>query len=214
MLQDWQIKKKLTKFTALCECGQCKNEFTTHIYDARKSKVGHICGICKVRISSLKTFTQQDLLEVFEYNCGTGELTHKLDTLSGAKGDVISAMHHEGYLNLSIGRSEYLAHRIIWFMQTGYWPDQIDHIDHNRTNNCWANLREVVSRINQCNTSLSFNNQSGVNGVRILPSGRYQAFIMVNRKQISLGTRDTLEEAAALRKAADQQYGFHKNHGI
>lgn len=214
VLQDWQIKQKVTKFKALCECAQCHKLFTTSFYDARKSATGHICKTCKRRITSLKTFTQQELLEVFEYNETTGELIHKLDTLSGMKGDICSAIHKEGYLCVSIGKVEYLVHRIVWFMKTGRWPEQVDHIDHNRTNNRWDNLREVVSRDNQCNTSLSSNNVSCVNGVRILPSGRYCAYIMVNRKQISLGTRDTLEEAAALRRAANIQYGFHENHGI
>ncbi len=71
----------------------------------------------------------------------------------------------------------------------------------------------MIKTDNQKNTSLSKNNSSGVNGVRQLPSGKYSAFIMVNRKQISLGTRDTLDEAAALRKVADAHYGFHGNHG-
>ena len=214
MLQDWQIKTKLTKFKAVCECAQCQELFTCGFYDARRSSIGHLCKTCTGRITSLIEFTQGDLLEVFDYNPDTGELAHKLDTASGMKGAVASAMHHEGYLSVSIGRKEYLVHRVIWFMVKGYWPEQVVHIDHDRTNNRWVNLREVVSRANQCNTSLSCNNASGVNGVRILPSGRFCAFIMVNRKQISLGTRDTLEEAAALRRAADKQYEFHDNHGI
>jgi hypothetical protein len=92
-------------------------------------------------------------------------------------------------------------------------PTQIDHINHIRDDNRWVNLRNVIHRANQLNTSLSSNNTSGFNGVRILPSGRYSAFIMVQRKQISLGTYDTLEEAIAARQAANSKYGFHVNHG-
>ena len=213
VLQDWQIKQKLTKFTALCECAQCTAEFRTHFYAARKSQTGHLCKTCKSRISTLKEFSPADLLEVFEYIEETGELLHKLDSLSGMRGDPAGYAHSEGYRSISIGGKEYLLHRVIWFMKTGRWPYQIDHIDHDRSNNRWRNMREVFDTDNQKNTSLSSNNRSGVNGVRVLPSGRFYAYIMVNRKQISLGTRDTLEEAATLRKAADLQYGFHGNHG-
>jgi hypothetical protein len=61
--------------------------------------------------------------------------------------------------------------------------------------------------------SLKCNNSSGVNGVRILPSGKFNSHIMVQGKQISLGTYNTLEEAASARKQADQLYDFHPNHG-
>jgi len=57
------------------------------------------------------------------------------------------------------------------------------------------------------------NNSSGVQGVRILPSGKFCAYIMVNRKQISLGSYETIEEAATARKDAEALYGFHENHG-
>lgn len=98
-------------------------------------------------------------------------------------------------------------------METGETPNQVDHINHIRNDNRWSNLRNVTSRQNQMNMSLSSNTSSKVNGVRILPSGRFQAHITVNRKQISLGTYDTLEEAMLARKQADATYGFHVNHG-
>lgn len=40
----------------------------------------------------------------------------------------------------------YLAHRVIWAMQTGDWPDPsetVKHIDGNRKNNKWINLKIV-----------------------------------------------------------------------
>lgn len=213
MLQDTQIKKKLSKFKALCECAQCSSEFECNFYEARKSRVGHLCRTCKERIISLTDFTQEDILAVFDYDEETGALTHKLDTLRSCKGDEATYPHSQGYLTVSIGGKEYLAHRVIWFMKTGCWPDQVDHEDHVRSNNRWKNLREVLGRDNQKNMSLKSSNYSGVTGVRILPSGKFNAHIMVNRKQISLGSYIQLEDAVQARKAAEHKYGFHTNHG-
>ena len=213
MLQDYQIQTKLSKFKARCTCAQCSSNYEASLYDARKSRVGHLCERCKRRIIDLIYPTQKDLLEIFEYDPSTGNLRHRLDTLRGIKGNLATHRHSQGYQSISIGGKELLAHRVIWFMQTGIWPDQIDHIDHDRSNNQWNNLRHVNSQENQKNLSQKCSNTSGITGVRILPSGKFWAYIMVNRKQIALGSYDDLNNAKAARQAAEVKYGFHSNHG-
>lgn len=213
VLQDHQIIRKIDKYKVECICSQCSNIFVASKYDAKKSKIGHLCPDCKDHVTNLKEPDQAKLLDVFGYDPQTGKVTYKKDSRNALKGVEAGYKHHEGYKSISIGKKEYLLHRVIWMMQTGVWPDQVDHIDHDRSNNRWSNLREVVSRDNQLNTSKSRNNTSGVTGVRILPSGRYCSYIMVHRKQISLGTYDDLEDAILARKAGELQYGFHINHG-
>lgn len=56
------------------------------------------------------------------------------------------------------------------------------------------------------NLQMKTNNKSGVKGVQKRPSGRYRADIWFQNKSIYLGTFDTLEEAAAARKAAEEKY--------
>lgn len=208
-----QIKTKISKFKAECICSRCQSIYECNFYDAKKSRIGDLCDTCKDTILNMKNFTQSGLLSVFNYNEQTGEITHNLNTRRCIRGALATHKHTEGYLQLTIGGKDYLAHRVIWFMKTGIWPDQIDHQDHDRSNNIWTNLSDVIHRKNQMNMSLKSNNSSGVNGVRILPSKRYCAFIMVQGKQISLGTYDTLDEAKSARQSADIKYGFHSNHG-
>lgn len=213
MLDNSQILRKTGKYTAICSCKQCSNEFVCNFYDARKSPIGHLCSTCKNLIIDLDNITQESLQKVLRYDRESGLVTHRYDSASGLAGTTVGYPHKEGYLSVSLGRKEYLLHRIIWVMETGETPNQVDHINHIRNDNRWSNLRNVTSRQNQMNMGLSSNTSSKVNGVRILPSGRFQAHITVNRKQIGLGTYDTLEEALLARKQADATYGFHVNHG-
>lgn len=213
MTVNLQVIKKINTTKSLCLCICCNSKYICNHYDAIKSKIGDQCSNCKSRITKLTNPDQVSLNNLLDYNPLTGALTHKWATVHKLKGECATYNHNEGYLSILIGNKEYLAHRIIWMMQTGEWPIQIDHQDHNRSNNIWSNLLNVSSRINQLNTSIKRNNSSGHNGIRILPSGKFCAFIMVNRKQISLGSYDLIEDAIEARRKANINYGFHENHG-
>ena len=113
-----------------------------------------------------------------------------------------------------------MVHRIAVLLATGECDPskEVDHIDHDGSNNRLDNLR-IVDRINNMrNMGLIKTNKTGVIGVslRYTRTGklRYSANIMVNYKPIFLGNYDTLEEAAAVRLEAEKKYGFHENHGL
>src|SRR5687767_8577743 len=57
------------------------------------------------------------------------------------------ALNHKsekGYLYGRLDGRHIKSHRAIFCIVEGRWPEQIDHIDGNRSNNRWANLREVT----------------------------------------------------------------------
>lgn len=56
------------------------------------------------------------------------------------------------------------------------------------------------------NLQIKATNESGIKGVRKVPSGRYTATIWFQKRKIHLGTFDTIEEAAAARKEAEEKY--------
>ena len=64
------------------------------------------------------------------------------------KFDIAGYENTQGYICIKIGKTLYLAHRLAWLYMTGEWPNIIDHIDHNRGNNSWSNLRNVSAREN------------------------------------------------------------------
>ncbi|MEZ0081757.1 hypothetical protein ABIF72_004231 [Bradyrhizobium japonicum] len=89
------------------------------------------------------------------------------------------------YLRVSINHKIYLVHRLVWKMVTGEEPvGYIDHIDGNRFNNAWANLRDVTHDQNMWNAKLFHNNTSGYRGVSFIQShGMWRAAISVNGKK-------------------------------
>lgn len=124
-----------------------------------------------------------------------------------------TSRHPKGYLMGWINNRAYLAHRIIWMLVHGEEPDDIDHINGDRTDNRLANLRNVSRSVNLRNARMRRDNTSGVNGVS-REGGRWAAYITVNRKRKFLGYFSNLEDASAARKAAEARIGgFTVRHG-
>lgn len=161
--------------------------------------------------------SQEDLLSVFRYEPQTGEIfwvnPPKFQRKLAGK-LAFQKSERSGYKVGDLYGKTFKAHRIIWKMMTGDEPDEVDHIDGNRGNNSWDNLRSVSSQANRRNAALSKNNTSGFIGVRFAKNvQKWTAYITVNYRAINLGLFGTMEEAIAARKAAEIQHGFHANHG-
>lgn len=89
----------------------------------------------------------------------------------------------------------------------------IDHINHDKLNNCRSNLRIVTPQQNSMNRGKNKNNTSGVIGVRWDKEiEKWRAQISSNKKLIHLGLFDDLEEACEVRKKAEIKYfGEYRN---
>ena len=105
---------------------------------------------------------------------------------SEAKGTI----NNTGYITIFVNGKHYFKHRVVAYAFLGLDinnPKQhIDHIDRNRQNNNFMNLRIVTSQENSFNT-----NAKGY----IKKGKKFQAHIRINNKQIYLGYYDTEEEA-------------------
>ncbi|MDQ7776289.1 HNH endonuclease [Paracoccus aminovorans] len=120
-----------------------------------------------------------------------------------------------GYRKGTVLDTRVYAHRVIWALQVGAWPDgDIDHINGNRADNRWENLRSVPRKINARNTKRRETNTSGMMGVSQYGAhGRWRARIMADGKTTNIGCFDTYEAACEARQAAEAAMGFHPNHG-
>jgi hypothetical protein len=94
----------------------------------------------------------------------------------------------------------------------------VDHVDNNRLHNDIKNLRWCTIRENCMNSSFRNDNSSGVKGVSWhKKTQKWNARIMIDGIQISLGYYDSVEEAANARvKRARQAFGqfINKSEGI
>jgi len=159
---------------------------------------------------------RDELKRLFSYDPGTGLFVRLVRSAMRAKaGEIAGAKNDKGYIAIKINRKSYKAHRLAWLYVYGVWPkDQIDHINHNKSDNRIANLREATNSENQKNRFLAKNNTSGMVGVSLVRhTGKWQARISVDGHRINLGCFENKLDAVSAREAAHIKYGFHENHG-
>jgi hypothetical protein len=122
-------------------------------------------------------------------------------------------MSAKGYVVYS-SRKDGLHHKYLYRIIMDCPQDMvIDHIDHNKLNNCRSNLRIVTRHQNNMNQGKRKNNKSGVIGVHWdKKREKWKAEIKLNNKLIHLGYFDNLEEASQVRKEAEIKYfGEYRN---
>lgn len=105
-----------------------------------------------------------DVKEVFDYRDGC--LFWKQPARGRTVGKQAGFDTGKGYLVVNVKGRYFYTHRLVYLWHTGKWPDLIDHIDCDRSNNKIENLREADKSTNAFNVKkLKQNNKSGFNGV-------------------------------------------------
>jgi hypothetical protein len=154
--------------------------------------------------------TQARLKEVLSYCPDNGIFTKRIT------GKAFGNSHNRGYLKGYVDGATYLLHRLAFLYVTGSFPnDQVDHINQDKKDNRWANLRDVSHSENHKNMPMQSNNSSGVTGVHYAKNkGTWVAYIKVNNKRKHLGSFLEKGEAVQARCSAMQDHNFHVNHGV
>jgi len=169
--------------------------------------------------------TQTELNELLRYNRRTGQLfwkkrprrmfanpdAHKGWNARFADREAFTSVNH-GYRRGMIRPIHAYAHQVIWKIMTGMDAPELDHIDGNKLNNAWSNLRLAPSGTNQRNCSTRRDNTSGHVGV-VRRGDRWVAQFGVNGTTKHIGIYDTKDDAIKARKLIEKEYGFHANHG-
>jgi hypothetical protein len=152
--------------------------------------------------------TAARLREVLHYDQITGLFVWKISRGGRKAGQSTGAVNSHGYLSIGIDGGLYKAHRLAILYMTGEWPSlDVDHIDGNRTNNRFGNLREASKAVNSENRHRS---RAG-RPVHLMGISRHknrrqwQAAITVRGVKTYLGLFDTADEAGAAYLAAKRK---------
>lgn len=151
--------------------------------------------------------TAEHLRNILHYNICTGEFTWRHNGMyAGCKKD--------RYVVIYIGNIPYRAHRLAWLWMTGNWPTEyIDHINLNKQDNRFFNLRPATRSQNNANKSAIPGSASGLKGAHRYRAGDklgkpWQSSIVVNGRKLYLGQFPTAEQAhAAYQVAAEKHFG-------
>jgi hypothetical protein len=150
----------------------------------------------------LRDLTQERLQQLLHYCPHTGIFTWRVAVGVGrgfrSAGDPAGSMQGRGYMHIKVDGHRHYTHRLAWLYMTGSWPEQhVDHVNGNRCDNRWSNLRAADHYINAHNRrKAQSNNKLGLMGV-CKRGNRFLAQIKVEGKVCHIGSFDTAELAHA-----------------
>lgn len=195
-----------SRWLCRCECGNPDLIIVTGTH----LKTGHTqsCGCYKadIHFKTHKKYNAYDLSG--EYGIGYTSNTNKPFFFDLEDYDKIKnyswSINKDGYIVAYIDKDNpvCLLHRLI--IKT---DKQVDHINHNKSDNRKYNLREATVTQNSMNKELLSQNTSGVTGVDwVQHINKWRARIKANGKEIHLGVFELFEDAVRARKEAEDKY--------
>lgn len=159
-----------------------------------------------------------DLRAYFSYDPETGQVSRKVANGRWKAGQSVGGIDSKGHCQIRFRGRLYLAHRLIWVLHYGRWPEgEIDHINRDRSDNRIANLRECSHRENSRNRGVYASNTSGVSGVSWYGKlNKWVAYIRAGNKRTHLGYFENKDDAIKARRDAERTLfaDFRPQHGV
>ncbi len=162
---------------------------------------------------------QDAMRERLRYNPDTGEFRWRKGKRAGKIAGSLNRPTGYWAINIRLA-GEYhsvRAHRVAFLLMGHTPPPQVDHINRQRVDNRWKNLRAATPQLNARNQGTR-KSKAGFRGVESM-AGKFRARIhictegsSIGRRQIilRLGTYDTAEEAHEVHKAAYRAWHLHE----
>jgi hypothetical protein len=153
---------------------------------------------------------------LLHYDPETGEFTWKVDNRRARKGSVAGTISVYGYRIIKIKPNFYRAHRLAFLLMTGNDPGEleIDHIDGDRANNRWENIRAASTGQNNRNRKVNRLNKLGIKGVKWKQKQQcYRGTVMVDGKEKTVQSVSLDKVVSRLRAIRDEMHGEYANHG-
>ena len=160
--------------------------------------------------------TQARLREVLDYNPDRGLFKWKAKLKHHKSGWFRGCLGGTGDLYIGVDMTNYKAHRLAYlYMEGSFPPEVIDHVDGDRANNKWCNLRACSQSQNACNSRIMSNNTSGYKGVSWRKErNTWQVRVSVKGEYKTFGCYKDFELACLIADQAREKYhGEFANHG-
>lgn len=167
----------------------------------------------------MSELTYEEAHRLFRYDAETGKLYWRVsrgNVKAGYEAGSVWRQKSAIYRLVMCNKKFYFAHRIIWLMHYGSFPENtIDHYDGNGLNNRIENLRDVTAKLNSRNSKMHKNNTSGVNGVywkKDIKKWCARSYAG-SRSRKFLGCFTDIHEAEKAVREYQQKQGFTERHG-
>lgn len=136
--------------------------------------------------------------ELFDYSPDDGALRWRVSGPKRVVGAAAGSRQRIGYIVIRVDGELHYAHRLAWLHVTGGWPTaSVDHIDGDKGNNRWANLRDVSHQANCRNQHRAQGSAGLLGAAKNSRSGCWRAIITVDGRQKHIGTFQSPEAAHA-----------------
>ncbi|WKV23635.1 HNH endonuclease [Acinetobacter phage vB_Ab-P-7] len=134
----------------------------------------------------------EELREVFKYDALTGQITRKVRAGNYAANTVCNSLSNQGYIKVTYKGKQMLAHRLAWFLHYNEQPpQQIDHINLDKTDNRLSNLRATTTSQNQMNIKVHERSTTGIKGIMPVRGGKlFRAEVCLNGKRYQKHSKD------------------------
>lgn len=145
--------------------------------------------------------------KALRYEPETGEFFWRERKIGRPIGRAGSLNKTYGYRVICIDMVSYRENRLAWAYMTGEQPpEDVDHVNRDKADNRWANLRLASRAENAVNTSIRTTNRSGCRGVSWDEQrGKWLAQIRIGGKKKNLGRFLSLDEASRAWLSAAKQ---------
>lgn len=157
--------------------------------------------------------TKEIVDSILTYNPETGDFVSNVNSNKWKIGQTVGSLRKDGYLSVMINGKNYMLHRLAFLIMEGEMPEKlVDHINRNRVDNRWCNLRKADYELNCRNAGLAKNNKSGHKGISFhKKSKKWQVFISQDGKPVYLGLFASIQEAVEARNKAEIIYNYPKD---
>lgn len=156
------------------------------------------------------TLTFELVSSLLAYDPDTGFVLWVASKGRSKAGNRAGSVNGSGYRQVRIDGVIVNEHRVAFLLMTGRWPTLLmDHINGNRDDNRWCNLREATGVENGINKGVQRNNSSGFAGIHWHKKAqRWRVRVWTKRSDTFIGQFACFGKAVkARRNAAEARYG-------